>query len=59
MTDYSYYEYAFKSGNIVYVSYKMKREGWTLFFNFAQGKNSIKTFGSDHPVREKVRKAHD
>lgn len=59
MTDYDYYEYVFKSGEIVYISYKMEREGWTTFLNFTQGKDTIKTFGSDHPVREKVRKAHD
>lgn len=58
MTDYNYYEYVFKSGAIIFISYKMERKGWTLFFNFTQGKDNIKTFDSGHPVREKAREEH-
>lgn len=59
MTDYSYREYVFKSGEITYASLRMTREGWTLYFNFTQGTDTIKTFDSNHPVRERIRKAHD
>lgn len=58
MTEYSYYDYIYKSGELIFMSYRMKREGFVLYFNFTQGKGDIKTFGSNHPIREKMREAH-
>lgn len=59
MTEFSYFEYIYKSEEVIFYSLGMRRDGYTAYLNFAKSKQGMRNFPSTHPVREKMRECHE